>query len=109
MFGSDDLKMLSQSLDYGELSNLSNRQKEKIKESILRARAGIINPTELMNEIGMLRLEPDAAAFLKKITPDETMEKVFFDKEGDARIGVQKARKLMEDVAFGGQKKSNII
>ena len=104
MFGSDDLKMLSQALDYGELSNLSARQKEKIKESILRARAGIINPTELMNEIGMLQLEPDAAAFLKAITPDETMEKVFFDKEGDARIGVQKARKLMEDVAFGGQK-----
>ncbi len=104
MFGSDDLKMLSQALDYGELSDLSARQKEKIKESILRARAGIINPTELMNEIGMLRLEPDAAAFLKKITPDETMEKVFFDKEGDARIGVQKANKLLEDVAFGGQK-----
>ena len=53
MFGSDDLKMLSQALDYGELSDLSARQKEKIKESILRARAGIINPTELMNEIGM--------------------------------------------------------
>jgi len=104
MFGSDDLKMLSQALDYGELSDLSARQKEKIKESILLARAGIINPTELMNEIGMLRLEPDAAAFLKKITPDETMEKIFFDKEGDARIGVQKARKLMEDVALGGQK-----
>jgi len=104
MFGSDDLKILSQALDYGELSNLPARQKEKIKESILRARAGIINPTELNNEIGMLRLEPDAAAFLKAITPDETMEKVFFDKEGDARIGVQKARKLMEDVAFGGQK-----
>ena len=104
MFGSDDLKILSQALDYGELSDLPARQKEKIKESILRARAGIINPTELNNEIGMLRLEPDAAAFLKAITPDETMEKVFFDKEGDARIGVQKARKLMEDVAFGGQK-----
>ena len=108
MFGSDDLKMLSQALDYGELSDLSDRQKEKIKESILRARAGIINPTELMNEIGMLRLEPDAAAFLKKITPDETMEKVFFDKEGDARIGVQKARKLMEDVAFGSQKNPSL-
>ena len=33
MFGSDDLKMLSQALDYGELSDLSARQKEKIKES----------------------------------------------------------------------------
>ena len=29
LFGSDDLKALSQSLDYGELSNLSKRQKEK--------------------------------------------------------------------------------
>ena len=29
----------------------------------------------------MLRLEPDAAAFLKAITPDETMDKVFFDKK----------------------------
>ena len=108
MFGSDDLKILSQALDYGELSDLSDRQKEKIKESIIRAKAGIINPTELNNEIGMLRLEPDAAAFLKAITPDETMEKVFFDKEGDARIGVQKARKLMEDVAFGGQKNPSL-
>ena len=108
MFGSDDLKILSQALDYGELSDLSDRQKEKIKESIIRAKAGIINPTELNNEIGMLRLEPDAAAFLKAITPDKTMEKVFFDKEGDARIGVQKARKLMEDVAFGGQKNPSL-
>ena len=60
MFGSDDLKMLSQALDYGELSDLSARQKEKIKESILRARAGIINPTELNSEINTLRLEPNA-------------------------------------------------
>ena len=38
MFGSDDLKILSQALDYGELSDLSDRQKEKIKESIIRAK-----------------------------------------------------------------------
>ena len=79
MFGSDDLKILSQALDYGELSDLPARQKEKIKESILRARAGIINPTELNSEINTLRLEPNARAFLKAITPDETVEKVFFD------------------------------
>jgi hypothetical protein len=108
MFGSDDLKILSQALDYGELSDLSDRQKEKIKESIIRARAGIINPTELNSEINTLRLEPNARAFLKAITPDETVEKVFFDEEGDARIGVQKARQLMENVAFGGQKNPSL-
>ena len=32
MFGCDDLKILSQALDYGELSNLPARQKEKIKD-----------------------------------------------------------------------------
>ena len=91
MFGSDDLKRISQSLESGKLSNLSPRQKEKIKETILLARAGILNPTELMNEIGTLQLTPDAEKFLKTVTPDKTIEKVFLDKEGDFRKGFQKS------------------
>ena len=103
-FGSDDLKRVSQSLESGKLSNLSPRQKEKIREKILLARAGILNPTELMNEIGTLQLTPDAEKFLKTVTPDKTIEKVFLDKEGDFRKGFQKMRALGESAFFGGQK-----
>ena len=90
LFGSDDLKALSQSLDYGELSNLSKRQKEKIKEQILLARAGILNPTEFEKEVG-LNLNKSQKDFLKTILPDETMEKIFMDDEGDFRKGFQKS------------------
>ena len=103
LFGSDDLKALSQSLDYGELSNLSKRQKEKIKEQILLARAGILNPTEFEKEVG-LNLNKSQKDFLKTILPDETMEKIFMDDEGDFRKGFQKARALGESAFFGGQK-----
>jgi hypothetical protein len=102
-FGSDDLKALSQALDYGELSDLSNRQKEKIKEKILLARAGILDATEFEREVG-INLNKSQKEFLKKITPDETVEKIMLDKEGDFRSGIQKARALGESAFFGGQK-----
>ena len=78
-------------------------KKKKIKEQILLARAGILNPTEFEKEVG-LNLNKSQKDFLKTILPDETMEKIFMDDEGDFRKGFQKARALGESAFFGGQK-----
>ena len=102
-FGSDDLKALSQALDYGDLSDLSDRQKEKIREKILLARAGIIDSTEFEKEIG-IKLNEAQKKFLKTVTPDKTINKIFLDEEGDFRKGIQLGRKLGEDAFFFGQK-----
>ena len=102
-FGSDDLKALSQALDYGELSDLSDRQKEKIRERILLSRAGIIDATEFEKEIG-IKLNEAQKKFLKTVTPDKTINKIFLDEEGDFRKGIQLGRKLGEDAFFFGQK-----
>ena len=103
-FGSDDLKRISQALEFGALADLSDRKKEKIKEAILLARAGITNPTELNAEIGELNLNESQKDFLFGILPDETISNIFMDEEGDFRSGFQKLRALGENLFFGGQK-----